>query len=288
MSNYTIVPNDNIYFHYDTDIVILVILCDEDLDVLCSEDELCKDLSATTNCNSVNWGFSMGRSYIKIHKNDLKFAQVIIQTILDKGFRVFLNDCSELTIRKSDLEGGVYNQTTREKLLLQKNIESKTRYAKYWDVNKSLKSYEWKLAGRVKLPELKHFLLEHFPDENREDNFYKNINWDECVCVSANLTMEERDNTVNTLNINEVKQHDDDNTSPNDNDDDDNVCIMCYDAERETYLEPCGHIVICEACSDKLRNEENNSNLKNNCIYCRQHIDSISYLKTSKMLRFDK
>ena len=64
-------------------------------------------------------------------------------------------------------------------------------------------------------------------------------------------------------------------------DDDQALCVICLENERETYLEPCGHIVVCESCSENLAKDPNPNN-RENCVYCRRPIDNIAYIKTCK------
>lgn len=68
--------------------------------------------------------------------------------------------------------------------------------------------------------------------------------------------------------------------------DDEGLCIICFERERETFIEPCGHIVACEECSHKL-SKESNINIREKCILCRQSIRSVSYIKSNKIVNVD-
>ena len=60
---------------------------------------------------------------------------------------------------------------------------------------------------------------------------------------------------------------------------DDGMCLICHEKQRATLCEPCGHIVVCEDCSQKLAEDETH---KKKCILCRQNITRISYVESGK------
>lgn len=54
----------------------------------------------------------------------------------------------------------------------------------------------------------------------------------------------------------------------------DGICRVCFQRESETLVEPCGHVVCCANCSNKLSRDPIN---ERKCIVCRQRIDKITY-----------
>lgn len=59
---------------------------------------------------------------------------------------------------------------------------------------------------------------------------------------------------------------------------DDGLCMLCRENEKDTYVYPCGHLIICSECSD---NTQKIKSFKNTCIYCNQNIKKIIYLNES-------
>jgi hypothetical protein len=55
-------------------------------------------------------------------------------------------------------------------------------------------------------------------------------------------------------------------------DEDKNLCSVCMDRERDIALIPCGHTILCEPCSSRLKNYF--WILKPQCPICRQTIKS--------------
>ena len=47
-------------------------------------------------------------------------------------------------------------------------------------------------------------------------------------------------------------------------------CTVCLDNVREVLLHPCGHVCVCQDCSDRLKYGDNQ------CPICRKNISSIS------------
>ena len=45
------------------------------------------------------------------------------------------------------------------------------------------------------------------------------------------------------------------------------TCLVCFDAQREVAILPCGHVVVCQECSDRLLEEDRN--IWPTCPYCR-------------------
>ena len=48
-------------------------------------------------------------------------------------------------------------------------------------------------------------------------------------------------------------------------------CMICLDAVPDTMVEPCGHVVVCQACSTGLRNTAD----AHTCVQCRRPIANI-------------
>ena len=292
-SRYTIISNDNVYFHDSTDSIGFAALYDgifakadgtlihlpfytnNDGDeqhakyirsLSSSEMEtLLEKIRRLTNLKTLNFCYAMGRTLLTINISEIYQVHRAIQTILEEGFRIYLNDHSQLTINLEDVNGQ-YNQTNRE-LALQKKYKKLVQQGdKYWDSIKRTISYQWRCAGRVILPELKEWMISQFPEENNENNMWTDLKWETSDPV-------ESDKLTNDSN----ESSDDELCG---------LCIVCFENERETYLEPCGHIVVCEACSDKLATSDND-NLRRLCVYCQQNIETISYIKRSKIVHLE-
>jgi hypothetical protein len=45
-------------------------------------------------------------------------------------------------------------------------------------------------------------------------------------------------------------------------------CVVCLDARRGGVLQPCGHVVVCVACYERLMKEQQS------CPFCRQPVTS--------------
>ncbi|XP_021735069.1 E3 ubiquitin-protein ligase RNF34-like [Chenopodium quinoa] len=52
-----------------------------------------------------------------------------------------------------------------------------------------------------------------------------------------------------------------------------NICIICYDAQRNCFFVPCGHCATCFACAQRIFYEENR-----HCPVCRRFIGKIRRL----------
>lgn len=50
-------------------------------------------------------------------------------------------------------------------------------------------------------------------------------------------------------------------------------CMVCLDAPPSTLVLPCMHKVVCEACSEQLKESSD----RKTCLYCRSEIQGISY-----------
>jgi hypothetical protein len=212
----------------------------------------------------------MGRTGLSVDQTEVNFISSIIQSLLDRGHRLYLNDRSQLTLNPPF----VYNQETRETELLRQFIEWKTMAGVNWNAFiKNTINREWRLAGRVRNRELKQLLIAEYPEENAEDNMWNDFNWNQ---------IPESSESSDSSESSEVLDNDADNGNAIEGEED-GMCIVCYEAEAETYLQPCEHIIVCESCSDKLATEQN-IDIRDKCIYCRQDIESIIYLKSGKVI----
>ena len=289
MDGYIIVPDDNVYFFDSTDSVGFVVLYDtvfkkDDGEIIHTRvyrdndgiikpaepiglshqdiEQLCEHIRHEYNIVSLDFCYSCGRVLIMLAKQEIQFAPKVIQAILEKGYRLFMNDQSQLTISLEDVEGN-YNQTTREKALLKTFKKWMEQSQEHWNILKNTISCEWRYAGRVKLPELKCLLIQEFPEENCDKNgFWSNFDWSSHSSTQTRVEQTENDDETDI---------------------DDGMCIVCYERERETFLEPCNHIVVCEQCSDEFA-QNPNSNIRKKCILCRQSINNISYIKSNKIV----
>ena len=223
-------------------------------------EQLLNGIRQQLNIDTLDFCYTGGKTLLTINISEVRDISRVIQTMLKKGFRLYMNDHSQLTINIQDVNGQ-YNQKNRELALLEMYKRYKNQSNNHWCFVKKMISYEWRCAGRVKLPELKEWLILHFPDENREQNIWSTIEWD----------------------LPDVDDAHDANDANNNQEEDDGLCIVCFENERETYLEPCGHIISCEKCSDDLA-QSDNENIRKLCIYCQQRIDTISYIKSGKTI----
>ncbi|KNA05990.1 hypothetical protein SOVF_185290 [Spinacia oleracea] len=55
-----------------------------------------------------------------------------------------------------------------------------------------------------------------------------------------------------------------------------NICVICYDEQRNCFFVPCGHSATCFICAQRIFYEENR-----NCPVCRRFIGKIRKLFTS-------
>ena len=242
-------------------------------------NELCESVKHDTNTATLDWNYVCGRVLLIVNECDLFKIQFIIQSLLDKGHRIYLNDSSQLTLKP----GMKYSWETREIALLQNYY--RFRNEQYWEVLKNTISTEWKNAERVRLDELKLFMLTEFPDENNND---QSLFWRDILINVANTDLNTLENTGNTENTNfsQLDSPNENNLQNNNNvDEEDGLCIICCENEAETLLDTCGHIVVCERCSRDLANS-NNPELQNKCIYCKQNIQQITYIKSMKIVSF--
>lgn len=76
--------------------------------------ELIYQVATETNNHTLDWGYIGGRCFLSVDKKEENNVPIIIQTLLDKGNRIFINDGTEVTFEP----GMTYNQINKEKLLL--------------------------------------------------------------------------------------------------------------------------------------------------------------------------
>lgn len=195
MQQFIIVPNDNVYF-YDAAIGTIAIIAlydsvfvkpsgetihrsvytDENGERQIARrvrsmtfkelDSLCEEVRQSTGVESFDWNSSSGQTVLKVSKDDIQQASVVIQAILEKGFRIYMNDKSQLTISLEDV-GGHYNQDSRERALLEMYRRLVRNSQGHWDALKCTIDYQWTRTERVKLPELKAWVIEMFPENNQ-------------------------------------------------------------------------------------------------------------------------
>ena len=240
--------------------------------------DICATVAQDTGAFSLDWNSSMGKTLLTVKKPDVYKIESIIQTFLNNGFRLYMNDGSQLTLSPENMPN--YSWRAREQLLL-KNY-THYRSLSYWSALKDTISFEWKMGERVRLPELKAFMLAEFPEANTKENEKDSTAWKNIL--QENDKGKHKNNIDGeTLNESEgnVERHDE---APEHEIEEDGKCIICFENEAETLLEKCGHIVVCEKCSDEL-NRSKNSEMRDKCIYCKQDIDQITYIKSLKVLR---
>jgi hypothetical protein len=56
------------------------------------------------------------------------------------------------------------------------------------------------------------------------------------------------------------------------------MCIICIDNERDTIMNPCGHVVCCYNCTEKVFSDKNVQNNNAKCPICRKKIQSFKKL----------
>lgn len=50
------------------------------------------------------------------------------------------------------------------------------------------------------------------------------------------------------------------------------TCVVCSEGIASTLVIPCGHVVVCDKCSDKLKTDALNSH---KCVICRREIECV-------------
>ena len=58
----------------------------------------------------------------------------------------------------------------------------------------------------------------------------------------------------------------------------DKMCIICIDSERDTIMNPCGHVVCCFSCTEKVFSNKQFSKNNARCPICRKNIQSFKKL----------
>jgi hypothetical protein len=232
--------------------------------------ELCNNIGRNVNADTLDWTSAMGRTLLTVEECDVMKIQKIIQSLLDQGYRIYVNDGSQLTL--SHISN--YCWETRERCILANY--KKYKLTNHWNVIKNTISSEWKNADRVKLLELKEFMIMEFPEENDNCNSYWRTLFQEQSSSTPILDESVKQEDQNTKRERDKKQQDQAN-------DDEGLCIICLENEAETYLESCEHIVVCEKCANQLA-QHPNPEIRLKCIYCKQKISKIHHLKSMKIV----
>lgn len=61
-------------------------------------------------------------------------------------------------------------------------------------------------------------------------------------------------------------------TASNENDNNQSVCVICHENECSMAVIPCGHVCLCNQCSDLCTNSENG---QQSCPLCRGNMQSV-------------
>jgi len=204
---------------------------------------------------------------ICVKEQDANKIPALIQSILDQGHKVWMNDGSQLTL----LPGQKYTTENVEHLLLQMY----TKYKEMMPVHDRLSWTDFAgkvikrhyiLASSFESPILKEFLLTEFPEENRKDEEHKRNQKKPKIENNSEQPKIEKPDSV-------VERKPDSEES--------GMCVICEDQEAATYLIPCDHIFCCEKCSLEL---EKNLTYRDKCIVCQKQITQINYLKSGKVI----
>lgn len=254
IDNYWIVEeNDRINFAY----------IDEDDSSLNGAIEAMDKIKKTSS-KTLKYSYVHDKVLFTIHHKEINKIPDIINTLLGSGCNLHMNDCSEHKIRSSDILGYKYNWTTREKVYYKKWFGYRKEHPMVWKIIKGSLSAMWRLEGRVQLPELKKFLLEEFPEENKRECFVE--------CKSGYYCIVDR----NDARLNQPNESVDEKYSSD-------YCLVCHDAKPSTVVKPCGHKIVCAKCSDELHKIPS---FERKCIMCQQQIKTIVY-DNGKVFNFD-
>lgn len=109
--------------------------------------------------------------------------------------------------------------------------------------------------------------------------FGKSGNWDWTKTNNNNsIDLPNNNNFIDLTNNNNANNNNSIDLTNNNNTNnqvefnvDENLCIICMDNIANTMVLPCEHIVICNICSNKLKNTHE----AHICIYCRKEITDI-------------
>jgi len=239
---------DNLYFPEESGNILFAILYDyrtvPELNLFVKN---IKDNVPGTS--TLDWMFSCGRDVLRIKSIEAHQIQHVIQYCLDHGHRLYMNDSSQVTLNPP-LK---YTWESREQALLKNYKENITILGE--ESLSRLTSWEWKITSRVRLPELKEFIREHFKEEN--DDYFKDI-----------LNPKEEFPPSFPLKKPKVEEEEEEE-----------LCVICQVNPPNTFVLPCEHIVVCSECSDKLSQESTNINIREHCVMCRTRIEKIHVLK---------
>jgi len=211
----------------------------------------------------------------------------IIQFVLDKNIKISLNftEYFQPKVSKSDFKDGKYNKKSLELFLLNV-VKDKIQGINSFDVPLCLK-----LTGRYELLDLRSALVEKYLNENVQHEFFT-------MYLSKRFEdysnpEESDDDDDNEIKVGEKRKTDTRSEFLDDRllkkrkishintvvDSDDGLCVICKAKEKETVINPCGHLISCEECQLKLTKEHK---YRHRCIVCRQEITSIDFLKSGK------
>jgi hypothetical protein len=59
---------------------------------------------------------------------------------------------------------------------------------------------------------------------------------------------------------------------PSDGDGASTLCVVCMDRQRQIVLLPCGHLVLCQVCSEALFGKDGKNSAAKTCPICRGYV----------------
>ncbi len=257
-----------------------------------SLDSFINSLKEKTGSSTLDWFSACGRDGIQVSNDEKNLVPIIIQEILDRGYHLYINDGSQVTL----FPGQKYSKEEVQWQILYRYIDFEKKMSYNGEIIRALESYLELMDKQVLDPQ--YWLIEDgliwlkkatktLEDQNQEslvkefvEKYPAKIQW-------MNLT---RDINFYEGHLGNKRKYQD--ISPDEQieildkinllkkqltHEEQNMCSICFENPIETMVLPCMHGMACRACSDKLKGTEN----EDKCIYCRQKIEEILYEENS-------
>lgn len=239
-----------------------------------NNDELTK-LKTLSGARSLEQDEFLGRYYLLVHWSEYNKIKSILNHMLTLG--LWFRTSTKISVVINPSEFSYYDDTVYEnkviddaKELMKKDLNLAMNYPYYSDIFPDL--WNWKTErGRIFC--INYRKLRGLPNDDIEINAFDDINnyynWDyfrnyDPLTLQSTIVENKSENKQQTLTITQVNNHMTTN-------DDDNLCMICLNNKPETKVEPCGHSVVCNICSDKLKY----TNDYDTCVRCRRKIKRI-------------
>ena len=298
----------DLLFPYNTESQQVNLLCLYQ-DIEQSElEKIKKELNLSSLSSSITWG----RVLISCAPSDVIHVYQIVAALMKKNFKVFLNDGSQVTFKKTNTPRTLASVMDKNNLSSSLSPNPAVKSSEYiYDDNPSPKSssnsphlvYDYHVDILVQ----QKIMLDGFKklvslglDDSVRSPYYLPSFWlisegkifAEEFMKTHHLKSEnnmELDLSLTPLpsppSIPPIPISDNNNNNNNKTDkipavvahdeEESSVpvrCVMCEEKSPSTVVLPCLHCVVCEDCSKKLSHDLYN---KNKCIYCRQEIEQI-------------